>query len=76
MKLAIEFNPLILGGAWNKYIFNPDWIGKFLLSGEKIEVEIPINADGSPRISTENFRIFVINNKLIFSLIYKTLKIK
>ncbi|MBW2098929.1 MAG: hypothetical protein JRG77_09085, partial [Deltaproteobacteria bacterium] len=51
MKLATEFNPLILVGAWNKYIFNPDWIGKFLLSGEKIEVEIPINADGSPRIS-------------------------
>lgn len=68
MKLATEFNPLILVGAWNKYIFNPDWIGKFLLSGEKIEVEIPINTDGSPRISTENFRIFVINNKLIFSL--------
>lgn len=68
MKLATEFNPLILVGAWNKHIFNPDWIGKFLLPGEKLEVEIPINVDGSARISTDNFRIFVISNKLIFSL--------
>ncbi|MDL1974156.1 MAG: hypothetical protein LWX55_05150 [Deltaproteobacteria bacterium] len=68
MKLATEFNPLILVGAWNKHIFNPDWIGKFLLPGEKMEVEIPINVDGSHRISTENFRIFVISNKLNFSL--------
>lgn len=68
MRLNTEFNPLILVGAWNKHIFNPDWIGKFLLPGKKMEVEIPINVDGSPRISTENFRIFVISNKLIFSL--------
>lgn len=68
MKLATEFNPLILVGAWNKHIFNSDWIGKFLLPGEKMEVEIPINVDGSHRISTENFRIFVISNKLNFSL--------
>jgi hypothetical protein len=68
MKLVTEFNPLILVGAWNKHIFNPDWIGKFLLPGKKMEVEIPINVDGSHRISTENFRIFVISNKLNFSL--------
>ena len=68
MKLDTEFNPLVLVGAWNKHIFNPDWIGKFLLPGKKMEVEIPINVDGSPRISAENFRMFVINNKLVFSL--------
>ena len=68
MKLNTEFNPLVLVGAWNKHIFNPDWIGKFLLPGKKLEVEVPMNIDGSPRISTANFRIFVMNNKLIFSL--------
>ena len=68
MKLDTEFNPLVLVGAWNKHIFNPEWIGKFLLPGKNLEVEIPINVDGSPRISAENFRMFVINNKLVFSL--------
>ena len=68
MKLDTEFNPLVLVGAWNKHIFNPEWIGKFLLPGKNLEVEIPINVDGSPRISAKNFRMFVINNKLIFSL--------
>ena len=68
MKLDTEFNPLVLVGTWNKHIFNPDWIGKFLLPGKNLEVEIPINVDGSPRISAENFRMFVINNKLVFSL--------
>ncbi len=68
MKLDTEFNPLVLVGTWNKHIFNPEWIGKFLLPRKNLEVEIPINVDGSHRISTENFRMFVINNKLVFSL--------
>ncbi len=68
MKLDTEFNPLVLVGAWNKHIFTLEWIGKFLLPGKNLEVEIPINVDGSPRIFAENFRMFVINNKLVFSL--------
>ena len=68
MKLKTEYSPLVLVGAWNKHIFNPEWVGKFLLPGKELEVEFPLNVDGSPRISTEDLRIFVLNNKLNFSL--------
>lgn len=68
MKLKPEFNLLVLVGAWNKNIFNPEWVGKFLLPEKELEVEFPVNLDGSPRISTEDVRIFVLNNKLNFSL--------
>jgi len=36
MKLKPEFNLLVLVGAWNKNIFNPDWVGKFLLPGKEL----------------------------------------
>lgn len=64
MKLKTEFNPLVIVGAWNKHIFNPEWINKYLLPNKKLEVEFPLNIDGSPRISTDTLRIYVLNNKL------------
>ncbi len=68
MKLKTDYSPLVMVGAWNKHIFNPDWVGKYLLPGKELEMEFPVNADGSPRISTEDLRIFLLNNKLNFSL--------
>lgn len=68
MNLKTEFNPLVILGAWNKHIFSPEWVGKFLFPKKKLEVEFPINVDGSPRISTENLRVFILNNRLNFVL--------
>lgn len=69
MNLASEFSPIVIVGLWNKGIFNPDWIGKYLLPKQKLNIEFPINIDGSPRISNEDLRIFVLGNKLNFTLI-------
>jgi len=67
MILKTDYNALVLVGIWNKGIFNPDWVSKFLLPKEKkLSVELPLNIDGSPRVSSDKIRIFVIGNKLNF----------
>ena len=67
MILKTDYNALVLVGIWNKGIFNPDWVSRFLLPKEKkLSVELPLNVDGSPRVSSDKIRIFVIGNKLNF----------
>lgn len=67
MILKTDYSALVVVGLWNKGIFNPDWVKRFLLpDGEKLHVEFPINVDGSQRVSSEKIRIFVIGNKLNF----------
>ena len=68
MILKADHNALVLVGIWNKGIFNQEWISRFLLPKEKkLKVEIPLNVDGSMRVSSDNVRIFVIGNKLNFT---------
>lgn len=72
MKFADEFNVLIIAGGWNEKIFSPEWVSKYLLVNEKLEVEIPLNVCASFRISSKKARIFVLGNKLNFFPICKT----
>lgn len=72
MNFREEFNVLVIVGRWNKNIFNPDWVSKYLLPNEKLEVEIPLNVDGSFRISSKKVRIFVLGNLLNFAPIDKS----
>lgn len=68
MILKTDFNALVLVGIWNKGIFNHEWISRFLLPNEKkLNVEFPLNVDGSLRVSSDKVRIFVIGNKLNFT---------
>lgn len=68
MILKTDYNVLVLVGLWNKGIFNPDWVSKFLLPKEKkLNIEFPLNVEGSARISSDKMRIFVVGNKLNFS---------
>ena len=68
MILKTDYNALVLVGIWNKGIFNHEWISRFLLPKEKnLKVEIPLNIDGSSRVSSDNVRISVIGNKLNFT---------
>jgi len=72
MQLEREYNIFVLVGIWNRGIFTPDWVTKFLMPDEKnIQVEIPLNSDGSFRFSTTDFRFFIIGNRMIFSIINK-----
>lgn len=67
MRLLDEFDTLVIVGGWNKNIFNPDWVSRYLFPNEKLEVEIPLNVDGSPRISSEKVRLAVLGNRLNFT---------
>lgn len=64
MKLVTDYNALVIVGLWNRHIFNPDWIGKFLLPETELTAEFPINIAGSWRVSTDKLRIFVVGNRL------------
>lgn len=72
MKLSNEFSPIVIVGIWNKGIFNPDWVGKYLLPNQNLTIEFPLNQDGSPRISNKDMRIFVLGNKLNFTSLMPT----
>jgi len=69
MKLKDEFNTLVIAGSWNHAIINPDWISKFILPNTELKVEIPLNVNGSFRISTDELRIFSIDGKLNFAIL-------
>ena len=72
MKWRDEFNGLVIVGAWNKSIFNPTWVSKYLLPDEKLEAEVPLGVDAFFKISSKKVRIFVLGNKLNFVPISKT----
>lgn len=64
MKIKDDLNILVLMGGWNKHIFTPPWVNKFLLPDEKLKVEFPLNIDGSLRITGDKIRISIVGNKL------------
>lgn len=66
MKIKNENSTIVIVGAWNKNIFNPEWVSKYLFPDQDIRVEIPINVEGSPLFITDNVKLSVIGNKLSF----------
>lgn len=72
MNFKSEFNTLVISGNWNNSIFSPEWVSRFLLPKQQLNVEIPLNTFGSFRISTQDLRIFTLNNKLNFSILSQT----
>ncbi len=69
MKFKGEFNTLVIAGSWNHAIINPDWISRFILPNTELKIEIPLNVNGSFRISTDDLRIFTFDGKLNFSIL-------
>lgn len=75
MKLDQSFSGLVIVGGWNRHIFNPNWIKRYLFPAEDEELTIDIQAQFpqgfnpqfvSPRISSKNVRILLQGNKLNF----------
>jgi len=64
MKLVTDYNTLVIIGLWNRHIFTPEWVGKFLLPDTELTAEYPLNIEGSFRVSSDKLRIFVIGNRL------------
>ena len=58
---------IVLAGAWNPAIINPNWIGKHILKsgGAKYEVLIPVMGDQRVmRFTEEGVQIAVVENRL------------
>lgn len=72
LKFKNEFNTIVIVGNWNSAIFNPEWVSKYLLPDEKLNIEFPLQNIGSIRISTNELRIFTLGNKLNFSILKKS----
>lgn len=69
MELLADYDVLVIIGGWNRHIFTPEWISKFLLSGESPkDVEIPLNFDWSPRTSFDSMRIHTAGGRLNLTL--------
>jgi hypothetical protein len=66
MKIKNDYKSLVIAGGWNKYIFNPEWVKKYLFPKDEIGMEFPINVDGSARFSTDKIRISIEQNRLNF----------
>lgn len=69
MKIQNSYDTLIIIGAWNRAIFTPDWVGKYVFPGEEMTVEIPVdNIEASPRYSSNGLSIHILSQKLIFAI--------
>lgn len=69
MKLCYEYDTLLIVGAWNRAIFTPDWVNKYVFPGEKVTIEFPVNnPDASPRYSSNGISVFIVNQKLVFKI--------
>lgn len=72
MNLPKEQSGIVIAGNWNFSIFNPEWVGKYLLPGEKLEVEIPINHIGSIKVRTSELSIAALDGRLMIMAIVPT----
>lgn len=64
MKLITAESGVVIAGNWNYAIFNPEWVNKYLLPGEVLNVEIQIARFGSLKISSPEISVSVVENKL------------
>jgi hypothetical protein len=58
---------IVIVGAWNYAIFNPQWVSKYLFDGNEINAEVAVNTGYSYKISYKDIIFFVIENKLIIT---------
>jgi len=70
METKKQYDSLVIVGIWNKAIFTPQWVQKYVFTNEeKIKVEYPIdNPDASLKFSSQGISLNIINQNLIFSV--------
>ncbi|WP_059026744.1 hypothetical protein [Gabonibacter massiliensis] len=70
MKKKIDTCPIVIVGAWNKAIFTPEWIQKYIIMHDAFEVRIPqphlVNA--SLQFVTPDFAINILGERLEFRI--------
>lgn len=68
MRLMDEYAPLVIVGVWNRAVFTPEWVSKYLFNGESVRFEYPNNIQGaSLKFITGDMDLFIIGPKLFFT---------
>ena len=77
MRFDDSFDVLSILGGWNRHVFTPEWISRYLFSSDfeelsvEVETEVPkSNFDVgyvSPRVSSEEVRVLLDGSNLNFS---------
>lgn len=70
MNFKSEYFCLVIVGNWNNAIFTKEWVSKYLFNDKELNIEFPQNSMGaSPRFSTKDLRVSVLNNRLNIAVI-------
>lgn len=57
-------------GAWNVRLFSPDWVGRNLLVGHQLSIEVPLNAPGQHMRFTTTSGVILIasDDRVVFGM--------
>ncbi|MDE5611711.1 MAG: hypothetical protein K2I90_06805, partial [Odoribacter sp.] len=72
MKKKPDCCPIVVVGAWNRAIFSPEWVQKYIFApNEKFEIKIPQPhlIDASFQFVTPEFAFNIIGERLEFRLV-------
>lgn len=69
MKIVASGWNVVVVGAWNIAILNPEWLGKFLFKDSKVQVQIPLGGQviSLMRVTSAGVRVTVAPDRVIFS---------
>ena len=67
MRIKSEYEPIVLVGAWNKAMFTPDWVQKYVFPGIPMNIEFPLNNPlASIRYSANGIVFSTVESRLSF----------
>ena len=72
MKKEINICPIVVVGAWNRAIFTPEWVKKYILTKyDKFQIRVPETRiyDSSLQFVTPDFAINIIGERLEFRMV-------
>lgn len=72
MKKKIDICPIVVVGAWNRAIFTPEWMQKYILiKYDKFQIRVPQNEiiDSSLQFVTPDFAINIVGGRLEFRMV-------
>jgi len=64
MKIVPESLAIVLAGYWNKYLLNPDWVGKNIFQEKSIKVEFALQMELPPRYTAGNVRFMPTSDRV------------
>jgi hypothetical protein len=66
MKPKLDTWTIVIVGAWNVHVFSPEWVGKQLLDGKPMTIEVPVGPSGvKVRYSAEGLNLVPSGDRLI-----------